>query len=43
MNTINSSIYEDTNKLFEIPEFNFEVKHKDAEMYSFLIKQDMIK
>ena len=37
MNTINRSIYEDTNKVFEIPKFDFEVKHKNAEMYSFLI------
>lgn len=43
MNTINRSIYEDTNKIFEMPKFDFEVKHKNAEMYSFLIKQDMIK
>ena len=43
MNTINRSIYEDTNKVFETPKFDFEVKHKNAEMYSFLIKQDMIK
>ena len=43
MNTINRSIYEDTNKVFEIPKFDFEVKNKNAEMYSFLIKQDMIK
>lgn len=43
MNTINRSIYEDTNNMFEVPKFDFEVTHKDAEMYSFLIKQDMIK
>ncbi len=42
MNTIKKSRYDDTNKMFQRPNFNFEVKVKDAEMYSFLIKQDII-
>jgi len=42
MNTIEKGRYEDTNKLFEMPKFDFEVKVKDAEVYSFLIKQEII-
>ena len=31
MNTINRSIYEDTNKIFEMPKFDFEVKHSQIQ------------
>lgn len=42
MDTIKESKYEDTNKLFTAPENpDFIVKHFEAEMWSFLIKQDI--
>ena len=42
MNTIREGRFDDTNKMFQRPNFNFGVKVKDAETYSFLIKQDII-
>ena len=42
MDTIKEGRFEDTNKMFEPPKkFDFKVTHKDAQMWSFLIKQDM--
>tara|TARA_B100001287_G_C22256311_1_gene332783 strand:+ start:93 stop:503 length:411 start_codon:yes stop_codon:yes gene_type:complete len=41
MNTINKSIYEDTDKVFEIPEFDFKVEKKNAEYYSSKIIEDI--
>ena len=43
MDTIKESKYEDTNKMFEQPKnFDFKVTHKDAQMFSFLIKQELL-
>lgn len=43
MDTIKESQFEDTNKIFEQPKkIDFQVKHKDAAMFSFLIKQDIL-
>ena len=43
MDTIKESKYEDTNKMFEQPKnFDFKVTHKDAQMFSFLIKQEIL-
>ena len=43
MNTIEAGRFEDTNKMFEPPEkYDFRVPHKDATMYAFLIKQDIL-
>ena len=43
MDTIKKSRFEDTNKMFEPPVFyNFRVTHKDADMWAFLIKGDML-
>ncbi len=43
MDTIKESEYEDTNKMFEEPKnFDFKVTHKDAQMFSFLIKQEIL-
>ena len=43
MDTIKESEYEDTNKMFEQPKnFDFKVTHKDAQMFSFLIKQEIL-
>ena len=43
MNTIVSGRYEDTNKMFESPEtYDFKIGYKDASMYAFLIKQDIL-
>ena len=43
MDTIKESKYEDTNKMFEPPKnFDFKVTHKDAQMFSFLIKQEIL-
>jgi len=42
MDTIKEGRYEDTNKMFEIPsKYDFKVTHKDADMWTFLIKQDI--
>ena len=43
MDTIKESKFEDTNKMFEEPKnFDFKVTHKDAQMFSFLIKQEIL-
>ena len=43
MDTIKEGRFEDTNKIFEPPIFyNFRVTHKDADMWAFLIKGDML-
>ena len=43
MDTIKESKYEDTNKMFEQPKnFDFKVTHKYAQMFSFLIKQEIL-
>ena len=43
MDTIKESKYEDTNKMFEQPKnFDFKVTHKEAQMFSFLIKQEIL-
>ena len=43
MDTIKESKFEDTNKMFEQPtNYDFRVPHKDAQMFSFLIKQDIL-
>tara|TARA_B100000212_G_C27225186_1_gene469042 strand:+ start:80 stop:499 length:420 start_codon:yes stop_codon:yes gene_type:complete len=44
MNTINKSIFEDTDKIFEIPkleDFDFKVNKKNAEYYSSKIIEDI--
>ena len=41
MDTIDKSIYEDTDKVFEIPEFDFKVEKKNAEYYSSKIIEDI--
>lgn len=42
MDTIKEGRFEDTNKMFEAPsKYDFRVRHKEAEMWSFLIKQDI--
>tara|TARA_B100001093_G_C26120310_1_gene714638 strand:+ start:120 stop:530 length:411 start_codon:yes stop_codon:yes gene_type:complete len=43
MDTIDKSIYEDTDKIFEIPEFDFKVEKKNAEYYSSKIIEDIKK
>tara|TARA_Y100000592_G_scaffold96434_1_gene164929 strand:+ start:344 stop:784 length:441 start_codon:yes stop_codon:yes gene_type:complete len=43
MDTIKEGRFEDTNKMFEPPKkYDFRVPHKDAQMWSFLIKQDIL-
>jgi len=43
MDTIKVSRFEDTNKMFETPsKYNFKVTHKDADMWAYLIKQDIL-
>ena len=43
VDTIKVSKYEDTNKIFETPsKYDFKVTHKDADMWAYLIKQDII-
>ena len=43
MDTIKESRFEDTNKMFEQPKnFDFKVTHKDAIMWAYLIKQDIL-
>ena len=43
MDTIKEGRYEDTNKMFESPtQYDFKVSHKEADMWAYLIKQDVI-
>ena len=43
MDTIKESEYDDTNKMFETPtNYDFKVTHKEADMWAFLIKQDIM-
>ena len=43
MDTIKESKFEDTNKMFEQPKnFDFKVTHKEATMWVYLIKQDIL-
>ena len=43
MDTIKESEYADTNKMFEAPtNYDFKVTHIEADMWAFLIKQDII-
>ena len=43
MDTIKHSQYEDTNKMFESPtQYDFKVGHKEADMWAYLIKQDVM-
>ena len=43
MDTIKEGRFDDTNKMFEPPErYDFRVRHKDADMFAFLIKQDIL-
>ena len=42
MDTIKEGRFEDTNKIFVPPtKYDFRVKHMDADMFAFLIKQDI--
>jgi|TARA_B110000977_G_C10981975_1_gene456489 adenylylsulfate kinase len=42
MDTIKESIFEDTNKMFEAPtKYDFRVTHMEADMWAFIIKQDI--
>ena len=44
LDTIKEGRFEDTNKMFVPPKhFNYKVTHLDAEMWAFLIKQDILK
>ena len=43
MDTIKESEFDDTNKMFQAPtQFDFRVTHKEADMWAYLIKQDVI-
>ena len=43
MDTIKQGRFDDTNKMFEAPtNYDFKVNHKDAAMWAFLIKQDIL-
>ena len=43
MDTIKEGRFDDTNKMFEAPsKYDFRVKHMEADMWSFLIKQDIL-
>lgn len=43
MDTIKESRFDDTNKMFESPEtYDFKIGYKDATMWAFLIKQDIL-
>ena len=43
MDTIKEGRFDDTNKIFEAPtNYDFKVNHKDAAMWAFLIKQDIL-
>ena len=42
MDTIKEGRFEDTNKMFEAPnDYDFRVTHKEADMWAYLIKQDI--
>ena len=43
MDTIKEGRFEDTNKMFEEPDnFDIKVTHKDAHMWAYIIKQDIL-
>ena len=43
LDTIKEGRFEDTNKMFEKPDnFDFKVTHKDAPMWAYLVKQDIL-
>ena len=43
MDTIKEGRFEDTNKMFEAPtKYDFKVNHMEADMWAFLIKQDIL-
>ena len=43
MDTIKEGRFDDTNKMFETPEkYDFKIGYKDATMWAFLIKQDIL-
>ncbi len=43
MDTIKEGKFEDTNKMFQQPSsYDFKVKHMEADMWAFLIKQDIL-
>ena len=43
MDTIKEGRFEDTNKMFQPPQkYDFKVGHMEADMWSFLIKQDIL-
>ena len=43
MDTIKEGRFEDTNQMFEKPEnYDFKVPHMEADMWAFLIKQDIL-
>ena len=43
LDTIKEGRFEDTNKMFEEPDnFDFKVTHKDAPMWAYLVKQDIL-
>ena len=43
MDTIKEGRFEDTNKVFEEPsKYDFKVTHMEADMWAFLIKQDIL-
>ena len=43
MDTIKEGRFEDTNKMFESPtEYDFKVQHMEADMWAYLIKQDIL-
>ena len=43
MDTIEEGRFEDTNKMFEEPsQYDFKIGHKEADMWAFLIKQDIL-
>ncbi len=43
MDTIKEGRFEDTNKMFEAPKhYDFRVGHMEADMWAFLIKQDIL-
>jgi adenylylsulfate kinase len=43
MDTIKEGRFDDTNRMFQSPEkYDFRVTHMEAEMWAFLIKQDIV-
>ena len=43
MDTIKEGRFKDTNRMFETPtNYDFKVTHKEADMWAFLIKQDIL-